>query len=65
MATINLTLKPFPVPTEVTIDMPAGKREDGAKPLPTLKLADLSEDALAALCEEFTNAVFEAAGKSL
>lgn len=64
MASMNLELQPFPVPTEVFIKMPPGKKEDGPKSLPTLKLSDLSDEALAALCEEFCNAVYEAAGKT-
>ena len=65
MATVNLELNPFPVPTEVTIKLPPGKREDGLKSPPTIKLENLSEEALSALCEEFTAAVFVAAGKTL
>jgi hypothetical protein len=65
MVSINLVLQPFPVPTDVTIQMPPGKREDGMKAAPTLKLSDLNEETLAALCDQFTNAVFAAAGKTL
>lgn len=65
MASINLELQPFPVPIEVVIKMPVGKKQDGLKALPTVKLEDLSDEALAALCEEFTQAVFAAAGKKL
>jgi hypothetical protein len=66
MATINFEIEPFPVPTGVTIKLPtSGKREDGMKPGPTLALTELSEETLASLCEEFTVAVFAAAGKSL
>ena len=65
MASINLELQPFPVPEDVTIKLPPGRREDGMRPAPTMKLADLSDEVLAAMCEEFTQAVFAAAGKSL
>ena len=65
MATINLELQPFAVPTDVTIKMPPGKREDGMKTAPSMKLTDIPEDVLAVLCEEFTTAVFAAAGKTL
>jgi hypothetical protein len=66
MASINLEILPFTVPDEVSIKMPGtGKREDGIKPAITMKLSDLEVDSLIALCEEFTNNVFAAAGKSL
>lgn len=70
MATINLELVPFEVPTEAVIVMPPGKpqlREDGFKTTakPSIPLSDLSEETLSELCEEFTRAVFAAAGKTL
>jgi len=66
MASVNLELSPFAVPTEVSIRVPGGgKREDGIQAAMTMKLAQLDEETLAALCEEFTTAVFAAAGKSL
>jgi hypothetical protein len=61
MATINLQLQPFPVPTHVTISMPAGRKQDGIKPLPTLALTDLSDEVLSALIEEFATNVMKAA----
>lgn len=61
MASINLKLRPFEVPTHVTIEMPAGKRQDGVKPLPALALSDLSDEALQALIEEFAENVMKAA----
>lgn len=64
MATFNTKLKPFEVPTHVTLDLPAGKKEDGFKALPTLPLEALDEDTLNALIEEFALAVMTAAGKA-
>lgn len=61
MATINLQLQPFPVPTHVNIVMPASKRQDGMKPAPTLALSELSDEALEALINEFAEAVMKAA----
>ncbi len=63
MATLSLELVPFPVPNEVSIKMPAGKRQDGMKPLPTLALEDLSTEALEALLSEFCEAVMAKAKK--
>lgn len=66
MATITLELNPFPVPNDVTGKMPGtGKREDGIRPTTVMELSELSEETLAALCDEFTQAVFAAAGKTL
>ena len=64
MATINLELQPFPVPGDVMILTPM---KDGDVPAnrPRLKLEELSEETLTALCEEFTANVFAAAGKTL
>jgi hypothetical protein len=64
MPTINLKLKPFEVPTHVTIAMPPGRKQDGMKPLPTLALEDLDEETLNSLIEEFAQAVMTAAGKA-
>ena len=61
MASISLELQPFAVPTHVTVVMPAGKRQDGVKPAPTLALSDLSDEVLAALIEEFAANVMKAA----
>ena len=61
MATIALTLKPFPVPTEVVIEMPGtGVRQNGMKPLPTLKLNQLDVETAEALITEFAEAVMAA-----
>ena len=57
MASISLELQPFPVPDQVTIKMPPGKREDGMKPATVVKLEDLSTDVLEALLAEFCDAV--------
>lgn len=62
MATVNLELRPFPVPNEVFVQTKPGLRQDGIRPLPALKLTELSPVDLDAMCEEFRTSVFEAAG---
>lgn len=61
MATINLKLQPFSVPTHVTVELPAGKRQDGIKPAPTLALSELPDEVLEALINEFVEAVMATA----
>lgn len=62
MASVSLQLKPFPVPSEVIIDLPGtGKREDGMKQLPTLKLNQLAPAELEAMISEWAEAVMAAA----
>ena len=63
MTTISLKLKPFAVPTHVTIELPPGRKQDGMQPLPTVLLSQLDDETLAGLIEEFSNAVLIAAGK--
>lgn len=64
MATLNLTLKPFPIPDKVVIEMPVGRKQDGIQPLPTIALTDLDEATLQVLIEEFAENVMKAAGKA-
>lgn len=62
MASVSLQLKPFSVPSEVVIDLPGtGKREDGMKQLPTLKLNQLAPAELEAMISEWAEAVMAAA----
>ena len=62
MATIKVDLIPFTIPTSVTVKQKPGLRQDGMRLAPQLKLSELSPDELNAMCEEFRDAVFEAAG---
>lgn len=61
MATLPLKVRPFDVPTHVTVELPPGRRQDGVQPLPKISLDNLPDDVLAALIEEFTEAVMKAA----
>ena len=63
MANVSLKLKPFPIPDKVVVELPAGLKQDGMQPLPTLTLAQLSDETLAELIEEFSTNVLIAAGK--
>jgi hypothetical protein len=63
MATLALNIKPFDVPEYVLLDMPAGRKQDGLVGLPKIYLADLSDEALASLIEEFTASVMAQAGR--
>ncbi len=58
---MQMDLVPFTVPDEVGIRMSAGLRQDGFKYLPSLRLADLPAETLAALCDQFRTEVFEKA----
>lgn len=57
MASLSLPIKPFDIPEFVLLDMPAGRKQDGLVGLPKIYLADLSDEALASLIEEFTAGV--------
>ena len=61
MASISVKLKPFPVPTEVVIELPgSGLKQDGMTKLPTLKLSELDVATAEAMIEEFATAVMNA-----
>jgi hypothetical protein len=62
MATIQLELQPFKVPTGAIVKQKPGRRQDGFQPAQELPLSELPIETLEALCEEFTLAVFKAAG---
>lgn len=62
MASIQVELNPFVIPTGVTVKQKPGLRQDGFRPAQELRLTELSPVVLDAMCEEFRTAVFEAAG---
>ena len=57
MAQFTLPIVPFPVPEMVSLQLPAGKREDGMRSPITIRLSDLSDEQLASLIEEFAASV--------
>ncbi len=57
MANFSLPISPFPVPDKVTLRLPPGKRQDGMKAPIEIALADLPDEVLADLIEEFTTNV--------
>lgn len=63
MASLDMKIRPFPVPDSVILDQPPGQRQDGLKPLPEVLLSYLSVETLDQLCNEFRAAVFAKAGK--
>lgn len=64
MASIQIELNPFLVPTGATVKRKPGRREDGFRPAEEIKLADLPYEVLDAMCNEFRTGVMEAAGRS-
>ena len=65
MASANIELRPFPIPSAVYIELPSVNPADVPANAPQIKLEDLSDETLAALCDEFTASVFAAAGRNL
>lgn len=61
MATIQVELNPFPIPSGVTIKQKPGLRQNGFFQSPEMKLSELSIEALEALCSEFRSNVMKAA----
>jgi len=61
MANLPLKIRPFEVPTHVTLELPAGRRQDGAQALPKISLESLPDDVLEQLITEFAEAVMKAA----
>jgi hypothetical protein len=62
-ATMKIQLRGFTVPNFVLQVMPEGKRQDGWKEAPSYPLSEVDAETLAAMCEEFREAVFAKAGK--
>lgn len=61
MANLPLKVRPFDVPTHVTLELPAGRRQDGVQALPKIALESLPDDVLEQLITEFAEAVMKAA----
>lgn len=58
-AKVSVELRPFRIPEAVGLT-----DEQGDITVATVKLVELDEDVLSALCDEFRAGVFEAAGKT-
>lgn len=64
VATHAVTLKPFTVPTYVSVDSGRpGKRQEGFQEDQRFEISELSSDELDALCTDFRETVFRRAGK--
>jgi hypothetical protein len=63
MSSIKIKLKPFSVPNFVAPIMPARPRQEGSTLSNGIPIAELDAATLAEMCEEFTQGVFEKAGK--
>ena len=61
--TIDIEIKPFVVPNFVVQILPVGKKDDGWKPSEGIPLSELSSETLYKLCKDFTDDVFQKAGK--
>lgn len=60
---ITVKLRPFNVPNFVLTEPEPKPRQEGFSESPKYALCDLDPSTLEKLCEEFTQAVFEKAGK--
>lgn len=49
----KVSFRAWEVPTEATVDLPAGERQDGFKPLPTIPLVELDDDVVDALAQRW------------
>lgn len=57
MATYPIEVQPFDVPESVRLVMPPGRRQDGMRALPELRLSDLPRTTIEAMCAEFASRV--------
>ena len=60
---ISITLEPFVVPNFVISRDRSTLRQEGITETRTYALAELDVETLERLCDDFTNSVFEKAGK--
>lgn len=63
VARIEVGIHPFTVPNFVRPEKRAGWRQDGIQFEDGIPLAELPEDTLSQLCDDFRRGVFERAGK--
>jgi hypothetical protein len=57
MATYPIEIQPFDVPESVRLVMPPGRKQDGLRALPELRLVDLPRSTIEAMCDEFKSRV--------
>ena len=62
-ATVEVKLIPFRVPNFVLSEAPPKPRQEGFREAPKYALNELDAETLEQMCEEFTQSVFEKAGK--
>ena len=62
-ATLQVELQPFKTPNFVLAVAKPGRREEGMQDATSYPLSDLDPETLWKLCRDFTNEVFQKAGK--
>lgn len=63
MAEIKVKLRPWLVPSFVSIKQPARPRQEGLQESPSLPLSEIPAETLADMCDDFRAEVFRKAGK--
>lgn len=63
MATVEMKLKPFPVPDAAVVDLGPGRKEDGVQRLPTIPVEELSANAVEDLAFEWLSALYASRGE--
>jgi len=61
---VKVEVYPFDVPDNVRMKQKPGLRQDGFRPVSTFSLAQLDDDTLKQLCDDFVTAVYEKAGRT-
>jgi len=59
---MNLNVRPFPVPTDVYLELPPKSKQEGFNPI-AISIKDVDVETLDHLCIEFRSNVFLMAGK--
>lgn len=60
---VSLKMQPWQTPNYASVQMPAGKRQDGFVELPKLHVRDLDVSVLSEMCDRWRADVFAKAGK--
>lgn len=64
MTTIQMKLKPWQVPNFAQVEMPPGLKQGGVRELPSIAVADLSDEALTGLAVQWLTDLYAKAGKT-